>query len=316
MEKQKAIILNHNGGELGNQLWSFISIYAYAKERGYVCSNYSFFEYSRFFNIPVGNIFITILFFIPYNFLIRFDSLRWLLRLWRKYYKVFVLFTEYINKKKVLYSHNSIDIAGVYYLPPTIHPNPELLKLETDRSNIYFDGWLFRNPAGLLKYRQDILTYFAPRHDIQESVEYYITPLRQQYKNIIGVHIRQGDYKTFKGGSLYLSPEHIKKALDEYVRIFNISITDTCFIICSNEKTDRNIFLDLNVRISQHTFIEDLFILASCDAIIGSDSSFGALASYFGNIPHFIVSKTQTDWTYYQNKKEFFENKYSTMTHY
>jgi len=56
-------------------------------------------------------------------------------------------------------------------------------------------------------------------------------------------------------------------------------------------------------------------LLAATDIIIGSDSTFGAFASYYGNLP-FIVFEKKIDWNYYKDKKYFFENKKCTTVHF
>ena len=45
---KKIIILWHNGGRLANQLWLYISVYAYALEKKYDLENHTFFEYSEY----------------------------------------------------------------------------------------------------------------------------------------------------------------------------------------------------------------------------------------------------------------------------
>ena len=48
MKKKEVIIINHNGGQLANQLWNHISIQSYTLEKGYSFKNYCFFEYANF----------------------------------------------------------------------------------------------------------------------------------------------------------------------------------------------------------------------------------------------------------------------------
>ena len=74
------------------------------------------------------------------------------------------------------------------------------------------------------------------------------------------------------------------------------------FMICSDEKIAETHFEGLNYTICNGNLVEDLFTLASCDAIIGSNSTFGAWASYYGNIPLIVFERDQIDWEYYKNK--------------
>jgi hypothetical protein len=61
---------------------------------------------------------------------------------------------------------------------------------------------------------------------------------------------------------------------------------------------------------------EDLFTLAATDIVIGSDSSFGNLAAYLGNVPHLVITKEPIDWPYYHEKTTYSPTKYCTMVHY
>ena len=67
---------------------------------------------------------------------------------------------------------------------------------------------------------------------------------------------------------------------------------------------------------SKQSFIEDLFILASRNTVIGSDSSFGAFGAYYGNIPHIVLQNDPMDWDYYREKTVYFQNKYCTLVHF
>lgn len=321
---KKLIILRHNSGKgghgrLANQLWNFMSIYAYAQERRYELENYSFFEYHDCFQMPpVRNVLIRCLFFSPFPFLAgKFGQTRAAI-FTRKIYKLYVIAAKLKHGNTVLYSHNSPDTAGIFYLPPSEPARPVLQKLEDNPrvKHIYFDGWLFRNPIGVMKYRSEIVEYFKPKDKTGKTIAAFIKPLKTQYEHLVGVHIRQDDYKTFKGGRYFVEQARIREILDEYLREFSKDPRRTCFVITSNGPIEQNIFAGLTISISNLGFIEDLFLLASCDTVIGSDSSFGNFAAYYGNTPHIVFQNGPMDWTYYAGKKEYFWNKYCTLVHF
>jgi len=72
----------------------------------------------------------------------------------------------------------------------------------------------------------------------------------------------------------------------------------------------------LNVVKSYFGPVEDLFLLAATDIIIGADSTFGAFASYYGNIPLIVFQRPRIDWDYYKDKQYYFENKYNQFVAY
>lgn len=322
--KKHLIILRHNSGKgghgrLANQLWNFMSIYAYARERGYDLENYSFFEYHDCFQIPpIRNLLVRRLFFSPFPFLAQKLGQTRAAIFTRKIYKLYVIAIKLAHGSVLLDSHNSPDIAGIFYLPPSEPARAALKKLEDDPAvkNIYFDGWLFRNQIGVMKYHREIREYFKPKDQTLQAVSSFIKPLKEYYDRVVGVHIRQDDYKTFKGGRYFVEQTRIREILDEYLREFKKDPQRTCFAITSNGPLDQELFAGLHIVTSNLGFIEDLFLLASCDAVIGSDSSFGSFAAYYGNIPHIVFQNGPMDWLYYLDKKGYFWNKYCTLVHF
>lgn len=309
---KKAVILNTSGNELANQLWNYASIYAYALERGVTLENPSFFEYGNYFRMPAPNFFLKLFFFLPFaDYMKRKRSFK--RRLWRKLYLSYVKIITSVRRKSVLISGTGGNQP--FYIPPT-QENKKLVALEKSKDIIYFDGWLFRNPAGIKKYREEILDYFKPRPGIDDQIKMRIKKLRSKFKTVVGVHIRQGDYKTWRGGAYFIPQTRIREIMDEYLNTTGKNATETCFVITSDGAVDTSLFHGLHTHVSKEAAVYDLFLLSKTDAIIGSNSTFGAFASYYGNIPHIVATKEPVDWNYYKNRNVFFENKYCTFVYY
>jgi hypothetical protein len=303
------VIIWDQNGQFANELWNYMNIFAYCLEKGYQLKNYVFYKYGRFFNIPVGNPLVDWAYFktfpvyqslIPNRFghylsdrIYRYTLLNWI----RK-----------SQKPRIICAHEH-----VYYLPPTRKSEPILNYLEKDScKTIYFYGWLFRNPVGLQKYRQKILNYFHFNEDTFAEVQRSMITLRSKYRHIVGIHIRQTDYRVFQHGRHYVNPQQTAIFARQYLQHFQKKKPETCFVICSDEKVDLQYFSDLKVMQNNGTLIEDFLALASTDVILGSNSTYGALASWYGNIPHIIMLKEGIDWNYYTHKNGYFENKYNT----
>jgi len=305
-KNRKIIILDHNkGGRLANQLWSFISVYAYCLEKKYECQNYSFFKYAEYFNIPISNFFVRIIFF---NNLIFPKKLGILNTIYQKY-------ITYIKKHHADLIVSDKRDPYVFYLPPSRTQDSDYAKkidfIERSKNKkIYLDGWLFRNPIGIEKYRKEITDYFKPRKKILKKIDSFISPLRKKYDIIIGVHIRQGDYTTYKDGELYFSPQEVRLILNDYIKYINNK--NVLFLICSDEKIDENIFKGLNFVFGLGEAIEDLYSLSKTDLIIGSNSTYGAFAAYYGNIPIIVFERPRIEWAKINLDKKF--NYYNDCT--
>ena len=311
---KKIVILQTSGNELANQLWNYASIYAYTLERGYTLENPSFFEYGKYFTMPAPNPLFKAAFFNPFtNYTARKSAPR--RKIWRK------LYFWYAHTVLWFFGNHCIAYKDAdnkpYYLPPTTKKSPGRLgELEKKERDIYFDSWLFRNPVGLEKYRKEIREYFQPREDIDSFVASQIKDLRTRYQTIIGVHIRQGDYEIWRVGAYFIAQQRVREIIEEYLSVFGKNKDQICFVVTSDGPVDKKYFSGLNTVVSKGNAVTDLFLLASLDIIIGSNSTFGAFASYYGNIPFVVMQKGPMDWDYCQNRKVFFENKYCTMVHY
>ncbi len=292
--KKKIIILAPSGHRLANQLWNFMSIYAYCLEKGYACENPSFFRYEKFFNIiPAQSSIFKILSFLHSAPVKK-------IRGWS-----YILYQKYVMRIK---KHQSKRVVSdkrephVFYLPPSKTEDKEyreaLSALENSlERNFYFDGWLFRNPVGIEKYRKEIKEYFAPKKEASEKIEAFFSPLRKNFKEIVGIHIRQGDYRTWEGGQFYFQPKEVRKILEDYLAHHRKNPEHVLFLMCSDESVDMSVFNGLKTKEGPGGMIEDLFALSKTDLIIGCDSTYGAFAAYYGNIPLAVFSRNDIDWS-------------------
>lgn len=301
----KVIILKHGGGELANQLWNYMSIYAYGLERKIPVENPSFFEYHSFFRFLPNEKLPTKAFSIFFRKFRRRSHI--INRVGRIKYALISRVIASLKSSCVFSSQNNTNT--VTYLPPT-SPLPQ--RFETC-DHLYFTGWLFRNPKGLEKYRNELTAVFTPRGSTLTRIETIVGNLRKSGKKVIGVHIRQGDYKTFKGGVYWIDQARMREVMEEYMRENSLSPDTISFILTSDGPIDEKIFNGLSVTISREDAVTDLYLLSKTDVIIGSDSSFGHFASWYGNIPHIVATKSPIDWSYHKDKRTYFKNQYCTM---
>lgn len=279
--KKRIVILKHNGGRLGNQLLLLCSVYAFCLENKYEFVNYSFYNYWKYFEFKNNDWFIKILGILGrLNFYKAHSTHLIIYHLYTFLANIYIFF----NKGSVIHTLPS----DATFLPPSSsnsRANQDLVirLVESKKRTIYLAGWTFRNPVGIRKYHQEIRQFLRPRKEILQRILKVITPLRRQYKNIIGVHIRQGDYKVWQGGKYYFSQLEVASILETFLLKKKLSRKQSVFLICSDGYVDQSIFHNLNVKIGPGSLIEDLFSLSECDLVIGSNSTFGRFAAYYGN---------------------------------
>ncbi len=286
-QKKQIVILRHNGGQLGNQLLLFISIYAYCLEKGYECKNYAFYEYNKYFNFYELNIFIRFFAFISSLNFYKSHVITYI------FYKLWTNFVPFISNGKILRE----DRDKTFCLPPTQIKDKLHLKIikdleESTQKRFYINGWNFRNPSGLTKYYDQIITIFKPKKEIILRVDNFIQKIKAD-NFLIGVHIRQGEYKSknFMGGKWYYNELEVADILKTYLKRECKKNKKALFILCSDGPIDLSFFSGLNVKLGIGSMMEDLITLSMCNKIIGSNSTFGSFAAYFGKIPFFIFDR-------------------------
>lgn len=281
---KKIIILQNNQGRLANQLWLYANVYAFCLEKNYICHNPSFYQYSHYFNTRKSN---GVTQFIFSNKLLRKSKLI------KGVYLLYSEIIKIINKSKIIKSGNDI-----FILPPDKQiektQKEALLKMDSNKKTFYFCGWFFRTPNGLEKYHEEIRNYFRPKEKYLHKIKELIEPLKTSGKFLVGVHIRQGDYKIWNGGRCYYSFEEVRRILELYLKR-QTEPEKTFFVICSDEKINDDVFAGLPYIKGPGSEIEDLYALANTDTIIGSDSSFGAWAAYYGRIPFTTFPEKKTE---------------------
>lgn len=260
--KKIIFIQSHNGGQLANQLWNFVSIYAYALEKKYILINPTFDQYSIHFEQFKNNALLS-----P-NFKIKIfnKNLSWLLM------RIFLFINKFIKIGESF--QTGLDSEGIL-LPPTNND------FSPTKSILFFNGWLFRNPKGLEKFRKEITHAFRPIKEYELKINSYWERLdNRRFK--IAIHIRRTDYKTLYPQYYYELDEYnyIMEMLKAYFKDKNPQ-----FMIFSDEERKFEEFKNFSedeIVISNNPFIVDLFLISKCDLIVGPPSTFSQFASWLG----------------------------------
>jgi len=298
-DRRKIIVLQHNEGQLGNQLWLFSNLIAYALEKDFDIDIWCFYQYGKFFKTPFPkNKFIKVFY---KTFPTKVFSNKNLFRIARKihgfFYKIFVVYPI-----KIFYKNKIIDSSKVKFILDNEDKKLQIIKdFETKNnfSTLFTIDWNFNCFSFLEKHRDDIKEIFKPKDDILLRIENYFSDIKKKFDNIIGLHLR---YKEAGDGNFddpnifcFLQDkdlEEVSKQIKEFIKKKNFDLSKTAILIASNNKNlDINKFRDFNVFFKPRHFIEDLFLLSKCDIIFACKSSFSSYASYIGNKPLIYLYK-------------------------
>ena len=137
---------------------------------------------------------------------------------------------------------------------------------------------------------------FHPRYiDIAQS---FIDNLRQEYDFLIGVAVRQGDYRSsgeiFKRFLFEVDQyvNWIQQAKDVFAHKGRIG-----FVLTADEPQDPEKFTGMSVHFStgiaggKGHFVESLIELSLCDMVMASGTTFAAWSAFAGNIPFLPLHK-------------------------
>ena len=178
---------------------------------------------------------------------------------------------------------------------------------ESDRNGFYCDtilktkvtlahGWRFRAHELTRKYQDYFIRKYSllPNFYVDNDFYKYFTKLDRSEYNIIGVHIRRGDYKTWENGKYYFTDDIYEMYMTSLSRELSLlSKKKIKFILFSNETID--ISGSNDIIISNNEWYIDQLIMSKCDYLIGPPSTFTLWASYIGKIQYYhIKEKTGT----------------------
>jgi hypothetical protein len=196
-------------------------------------------------------------------------------------------FARGLHEKVHLFGRN---VTVLQEMPPgklTLLETPEVQSRIRSAKIVLVNGWRLRAPACVQKHADKIRRHFRPISSIERDVHPLMQGLRQQAQIIIGVHIRQGDYRRWKGGKHFFPASRYAEWMRELSGQFRGATVS--FLVCSDEPRTEQEFVGLPVTLSVNTPVGDLCALAKCDYIFGPPSTFSQWASFYGNAPLFHV---------------------------
>lgn len=269
------IIQSHNGGRLANQLWNYISIYAYCVDKKYLLINPTFEPYAKYFHYLENNS-------------LHSPSLRMKGYLGKNWGHILSSFLLKVNSR--------IKIANVLH---TGHEDNAIILPPTNNAFqarypvLFLNGWLFRNTLGLDKHGDTVREKFKPAKQYRDAIDSFLLDIPRD-KLKIAVHMRRTDYKDHLNGKYFYEVNDYLNGMKKLREEFKDN--NVIFVIFSDEKRDKAEFNGINedeLMISNNEFIVDLFLLAKMDLIIGPPSTFSQFASWYGNVKLRVIEAVE-----------------------
>lgn len=154
---------------------------------------------------------------------------------------------------------------------------------------LFLWNWCFRYNEGIVKHHEKICAFLRVKPQYEVRPRQILEKARNDFDGIVvGMHIRRGDYKAFKNGSLYFDDAQYMRWMKE---LADSARRPVRFVIVSNEQIDELFFRSngCDVVVASGLPQEDVVTLSRCDYIMGPASTFSWWAAYYGDKPRLVL---------------------------
>jgi hypothetical protein len=281
----KLFVIARRCGRLANRLNLFANFIAFAAEHGHRVVNTTFHSYAHFFETTRRDI------YCRYPISARrsvFDVLPGVapaIRKTRLFYHAIRALSR-LNERFPLGGRRVITLRELPGQDITLLDDPAIQTRIAEAKVVFAYDWRFRAPTVLIeRHAEKIRAFLRPIASFGSANRQVLTRLRQQANVVVGVHVRQGDYRTWRNGRCFFSVEQYV----EWMRNLAAQLPGrrVAFFVCSDEPRTEREFPGLSVAIGQGPAVADLYTLADCDYLLGPLSTFSQWASFYGNKPLF-----------------------------
>lgn len=270
-------IIASKPGQLGNRLFQFAYFIACAAEEDIALANPAFDEYAEYFTATRDDLFCR---YPPRRSALGGSAPARKVLYDLCYFAARVVAKSPVKLKSlralVLDWEESVDLCA-----------PTFLSAFARRKIVFFQGWQFNCHAALARRADTVREFFRPLPEFGANVDALVARARAACDVLVGVHIRHGDYRTYRGGKYFYE-------VGTYAGLMRASASlfpgrRVGFLICSNAAHDDQAFAGLDHVFGTGHLIEDLYALARCDYLFGPPSTYTMWASFYGGVPLYMV---------------------------
>lgn len=280
--RSKLFVIGFRCGRLANRLILFANFVALAEEQGHRLINFSFHSYSELFRGTRSNIYCRYPISRRRSWLDVVPGIASALRKTRLLHQLTYLASQLYER----FPFGGRLVITLRELPGqsvTILDGPACQETIGVAKVVFVRGWWLRAPDLMKKHGDKIRAYFRPVESCEAAVEAVINPLRRDADVVIGIHIRQGDYRGWLDGKYFFPASRYAAWMHELVAQFPNQKVG--FFVCSDEPREAAEFPGLDVALGAGSAVGDIYALARCDYILGPKSTFTQWASFYGEKP-------------------------------
>ena len=162
-------------------------------------------------------------------------------------------------------------------------PTFDLQKLDTNKS-YELKGFHFSSGELAFKHRSRICDILRFKGSEVLPIDSMLKEAKKRYDLLLGVHIRQKDYKGFYDGNFYLTPHQYLQSVEHFMSL-HLASQSIGVVVCSDDvETLQKIQEDHPDYLYPYGNIaQDIYALSMCNYIIGPKATtMSSWASYVG----------------------------------
>jgi hypothetical protein len=309
--KNRTIVFTHGGGRFGNQMFSYAQLLAFSLEYENIdFINMACWEYADLLEVSQQDAicsksnrkhtFYRLLCFFCNRLYIKNDSIA-------KNVIIHLLYFFNGNPLAKYYETQSICVKKAWTdeklliaqkLQSFDLADPASFDLISQSETTVLSGWGICDWRLVEKHQDEIREVLKIRRKYFDISDSFIKDKRQKYDFIVGVMIRQGDYKLWKDGQYYFSIKQYSRWIYQLGEVLQ-SRGEVGFIIASDTPqylenfANQNIHFTTGIASSIGHYIESISQLSLCDVIMSPPSSFSLWAAFLGDIPFIPLVNAQ-----------------------
>lgn len=150
-------------------------------------------------------------------------------------------------------------------------------------------GWRIACWDLVATQQEELRSFFRPAPEFERRAADFVGELRANHDVIVGLFIRQSDYREWNDGRFYFSTESYVVWLRQLLDLYQGK--RVAFVIASEERQAEALFAGLPVYFATGTpnagghWFESWVELSCCDVIVSPPSTFSATAAFLGDLP-------------------------------
>ena len=281
-QHRKLFTIGRRCGRLANRLILFANFIALAEEQGHRVINFTFHTYSELFDATRAN--LSCAYPVPKrkHWLDTIPGVGAAIRKTRIFYHL-TRYASVLNERFPIFGSAAVTVRELKGHPMTFLDGPELQEKIRPARIVFVYGWRLRAPALVRKHGDKIRAYFRPVEQYGHPGREAVDRLRRNADIVIGVHLRQGDYRRWRDGRHFYPAARYAAWMRDLAAQF--PARRVAFLVCSDEPRQADEFPGLTVGLGAGSPVGDLYALARCDYILGPPSTFSQWASFYGEKP-------------------------------